>query len=80
MTGTERFTKANYNHAKIGHRLFHGQSLSIFGDMNQEARGQAFQMLNVRFAGMHVGARFSLDEELYNCLTRLLDGDNALTR
>jgi hypothetical protein len=68
----------NYNHAKIGHSLFDSRHLSIFGDMNQEGAisGDCTPHQNSR------GGLFFVvqDEELFNGLTALLDGNTAPTK
>ena len=68
----------NYNHAKIGHSLFGGKQLSIFGDMNQEGAidGDCTAHQNARG-----GLFFVLpDKELYGSITLLLDGNTAPTK
>ncbi len=69
---------ANYNHAKIGHSIFDSKHLSVFGDMNQEGAfsGDCTPHQNSR-GGLFFVVR---DEELYNGLTTLLDGNTAPTK
>jgi hypothetical protein len=72
----------DFNHAKIGHTLFNGRHLSIFGDMNQE--GTLVSIPNAKCA-VRQNARGGLffvlqDEQLYHSLTQLLDGETAPTK
>jgi Deoxyribonuclease II len=68
----------NFNHAKIAHTLIDSRHLSIFGDMNQEGAisGNCAPHQNSR------GGLFFVvqNEELFNGLTTLLDGNTAPTK
>jgi hypothetical protein len=73
---------ANFNHAKIGHTLFDTRHLSIFGDMNQEG---TLTSTPASKCAVHQNARGGLffvvkDEDLFNSLTLLLDGNTAPTK
>ena len=72
----------NYNHAKIGHTIFSGRHLSIFGDMNQEG---VLASTGTAKCAVHQNARGGLffvveNEDLFNSLTLLLDGNTAPTK